>query len=184
MKRLPMPASIFASLVLALAWFPAPSVAATAAQITAESEAALKKLYANNPKAKELGTKAVAVLVFPKVVKAGLMVGGQYGEGALLKGGKPDGFYSTAGASYGLQAGAQTYGHALFYMNADSLNYLNSSNGFEVGVGPTAIVADETYNKQATTTTIQNAIYAFIFNQKGAMAAMGVQGNKITKLQK
>ena len=87
-----------------------------AAQLAGESQAALQQLYANVPLAKTIGPTAQAILVFPKVTKAGLGVGGQYGEGALLKGGKAVAYYSTAGASIGLQAGAQTYSYALFFM--------------------------------------------------------------------
>jgi hypothetical protein len=107
---------------------------------------------------------------------------GQYGEGALLKGGKAAAYYSTAGASVGLQAGAQTFGYALFFMNANALAQLDKADGFEVGVGPTVVVMDEGKAKTMTTTTAKDDIYAFIFGQKGLMAGIGVQGNKITKI--
>ena len=89
------------------------AVAAGAAEIASEANASLQQLYAAVPAAKGLGASAKAILVFPKVTKAGLGVGGQYGEGALLQGGKAVAYYSTAGASVGLQAGAQTFGYAL-----------------------------------------------------------------------
>lgn len=158
------------------------AIAATAAEISKESQAALKTLYAKVPKAKELGSKALAVLVFPKVVKAGLGVGGQYGDGALIKGGKTVAYYNTAGASVGLQAGAQTYGYALFLMNANALQQIDKAEGFDVGVGPTVVVLDEGMAKSLTTTTMKDDIYAFIFSQKGLMAGLGLQGNKITKI--
>jgi lipid-binding SYLF domain-containing protein len=83
-----------------------------------------------------------------------------------------------------VQAGGQKYGFALFFLSEDTLQYLGKSEGFEVGVGPSVVVADEGFGKSATTTTVQSNIYAFIFDQKGAMAALGIQGNKITKIQK
>ncbi len=153
-----------------------------AAQLSSEANSALQQLYAKVPAAKALGPKATAILVFPKVTKAGLGVGGQYGEGALLKGGRAIGYYSTAGASYGLQAGVQTYGYAMFFMNEGALKALDSAQGFEVGVGPSVVVMDEGKAKTATTTTMKDDVYAFIFGQKGLMAGLGVQGNKITKI--
>jgi lipid-binding SYLF domain-containing protein len=160
------------------------AIAATADELRRDGQAALNSLYAKNPGAKAVGKKAVAVLVFPGILKAGLGVGGQYGEGVLFKGGKAVGYYNTAGASVGLQAGGQKYGYALFFLNNETLKALDQANGFEIGVGPSVVVADEGMAKSTTTTTAQDKIYAFIFDQKGAMAALGLQGNKITKIQK
>jgi lipid-binding SYLF domain-containing protein len=153
-----------------------------AAELASASEAALQQLYASVPLAKELGPKAHAILVFPKVTKAGLGVGGQYGEGALLKGGSAAGYYKTTGASFGLQAGGQQYGYAMFFMNAKALEQLDNAKGFEVGVGPSVVLVDEGMAKTTTTTTLKDDIYAFVFGQKGLMAGLGIQGNKITKI--
>ncbi len=153
-----------------------------AAELTSESQAALQQLYTSVDLAKQLGTKALAILVFPKVSKAGLGIGGQYGEGALLKGGSATAFYKTTGASFGLQAGAQQYGYAMFFMNAKALDQFASASGFEVGVGPSVVLIDEGKAKTATTTTMKDDIYAFVFGQKGLMAGLGIQGNKITKI--
>lgn len=158
------------------------AMAASAAEISREANASLQQLYASVPAAKALGAKAQAILVFPKVTKAGLGIGGQFGEGALLRGGKATAYYNTAGASIGLQAGAQQYGYAMFFMNANALAQLNKADGFEVGVGPTVVVVDEGMAKSMTTTTVKDDIYAFIFGQKGLMAGLGIQGNKITKI--
>ena len=182
MKRPFTTASFLAALAVAITCVATPAVAATASQLNQNGAAALKRLLATNPGAKALSKKSVAILVFPKVVKAGLMVGGQYGEGVLFRDGKPTAYYSTAGASYGLQAGAQHYGFAMFFQSEDSLAYLDSSKGFEIGVGPSVVMADESFAKTVSSTTIQNAIYAFIFDQKGAMAGVGIQGNKVTKI--
>lgn len=158
------------------------AAAASAAEIGRDAQAALRKLYAGVPAAKALGAQAHAVLVFPKVTKAGLGVGGQFGEGALIRGGKAVAYYNTAGASFGLQAGAQTFGYAMFFMNDAALKQLDKAEGFEVGVGPSVVVVDEGMAKTASTTTMKDDIYAFIFGQKGLMAGLGVQGNKITKI--
>ena len=90
--------------------------------------------------------------------------------------------YNTTGASYGLQAGAQKYGYVMFLMNENSLEALNRNDGFEVGVGPSIVVVDEGMGRSLTTKTVNKDIYAFIFNQKGLMAGLGLQGNKITRL--
>jgi lipid-binding SYLF domain-containing protein len=155
---------------------------AKAAKIDRDARAALEKLYATVPAAKTMGAQSVAALVFPSVTKAGLMVGGQYGEGALIKGGKTVAYYSTAGVSYGLQAGAQTFGYAMIFIKESALKQLESSEGFEVGVGPSVVVVDEGMAMSTTTKTLDKDIYAFIFSQKGLMAGLGLQGNKITRI--
>ena len=152
------------------------------ARLNRESKSALKALYSRNSAAKALGAQATAVLVFPRVTKAGFVVGGQYGDGALLKGGNPVGYYSTAGISAGMQAGAQAYGYAMFFMNDNALAQLDRAGGFEIGVGPSIVVVDEGMARNLTTTTAKDDIYAFVFSQKGLMAGVGLQGNKISKL--
>jgi len=153
-----------------------------AAELTQEAQTALKQLYASAPLAKELGPKAHAILVFPQVTKAGLGVGGQYGEGVLLKDGKAIAYYKTTGASFGLQAGGQKYGYAMIFMNDKAIEQLDNKNGFEVGVGPSVVLVDEGMAKTTTTTTLKDDIYAFVFGQKGLMAGLGIQGNKISKI--
>ena len=180
-------------------------------------------------------------------------VGGQYGDGALLKGGKAVGYYNTTGVSSGLQAGAQQFGYAMFFMDSvqrlraaaqkagnlktneqqkvsveqqkiiiepaqPQVVYVPAYNpavvygpwmypsyppyywpppvgyyggailatgiawGVAIGVGPTVVVMDEGKAKSTTTTTMKDDIYAFIFSQQGLMAGLGLQGNKITKI--
>jgi lipid-binding SYLF domain-containing protein len=160
---------------------PAPAEAATAAELDAKAKTALEHLYGRNAVAKTLSERAVGVLVFPDVVKGGFLVGGQYGEGALLKGASVAGYYRTLAASYGLQAGAQSFGYALFFMNDEGLAYLDRSHGWEVGVGPTLVVMDEGRSGSFSTTTAKDDIYAFFFDQKGLMAGLGIQGSKISR---
>jgi len=159
-------------------------LAASAAEIDRESRAALKSLYARQPSARILGQKAKSILVFPSVVKAGFMFGGQIGEGALLEGNRTAGYYNTVAGSYGFQAGVQKFGYALFFMSADALRQLKELEGFEVGVGPSIVVVDAGVGKSITSNTITSDVYAFIFNQKGLMGGMGIQGSKITKIDK
>jgi lipid-binding SYLF domain-containing protein len=158
------------------------AVAQDKAELNKNAQAALDSLYSKVPEAKEIGAKAQAILVFPRVTKAGLGIGGQRGEGALMKGGTVVAYYNTTGGSIGLQAGAQTYGYAMFFMNDKALQQLDKADGFEVGVGPSVVVLDEGKAKNVTTTTAKEDIYAFVFGQKGLMAGLGIQGNKITKI--
>jgi lipid-binding SYLF domain-containing protein len=181
LRSLTIAATFSAAVALTL---PQPAAAATAAELNREAQGALNSLYAKNPGAKSVGKSAVAVLVFPGVIKAGLGIGGQYGEGVLFRGGKATAYYNTAGASYGLQAGGQKYGYVLFFLSEETLKSLDKTEGFEVGVGPSVVIADEGFAKTTTTTTAKDKIYAFIFDQQGAMAGLGIQGNKITKIKK
>jgi lipid-binding SYLF domain-containing protein len=177
--------SLLVALVIALPLAaPTSAFAASKADLESSSKNALDKLVAQVPGAGALNSKAVAVLVFPSITKAGFVVGGQFGEGVLWRKGKPVGYYNTAGASYGLQAGAQQYGYAMFFMNQKALDSLNSTDGFEVGVGPSVVVMDSGMAKNVTSGTLTEDIYAFVFAQKGLMAGIGLQGNKISKIQK
>jgi lipid-binding SYLF domain-containing protein len=152
--------------------------------IEADANAALKQLYADTPAAKMIGDKAKAVLVFPNIVKAGFILGAHYGEGVLLENGKLVAHYNSVAGSYGLQAGVQSFGYAMFLMTDNALQYLDKSNGWELGVGPSIVVVDLGKAKSLTTTTLKDDVYAFIFDQKGLMAGLGLQGSKITKLEK
>ena len=163
---------------------PNPARAASAAEINRDAKSALEKLYAKSPKAKMLGEKAKGILVFPGIAKAGFLVGGQYGEGALRKGGETAGYYNTVQLSYGLQAGIQKYGDALFLMTDSAMKWIDKSDGWEIGTGPSIVVMDAGAAVAATTTTLQSEIYAFFFDQKGLMAGMGLQGTKITRINK
>jgi lipid-binding SYLF domain-containing protein len=159
-----------------------PAAAETAAEIDSKVDAALAALYEKTPAAKKQAESAKGILVFPEVIKAGLMVGGQYGNGALRVAGKTVGYYNTVEGSFGLQAGAQKYGYALFFMDAEALQYLNESDGWEIGVGPSITVVDEGLAGSLTTTTGKDNIYAFFFDQKGLMGGLGLKGGKISPI--
>jgi len=154
------------------------------AELESNARHALQSLYAGNTAAKLIGEKATAVLVFPNIVKAGFMFGGQLGDGMLFRGGKAVDTYNSVAASYGLQAGLQVFGYALFFMTDKALAYLDKSEGFEIGVGPSVVVVDAGVGKSLSSTTLKDDIYAFIFDQKGLMAGIGIQGSKITKTHK
>jgi lipid-binding SYLF domain-containing protein len=161
---------------------PTIALAVSAKTIDRDARSALDNLYKHTPGAKALADKAVAVLVFPSIVKGGFIIAGQFGDGALRKKGKSVGYYRSLAGSYGYQAGIQSFGYVLFFMDDASLQYLNNSDGWELGVGPSVVVLDEGLGKNLSTTTLQKGVYAFIFGQTGLMAGMGIQGTKITRI--
>jgi lipid-binding SYLF domain-containing protein len=153
-----------------------------AAELDRKVDEAQAKLFATSPAAKNLSKSAKGILIFPTVKKAGFVVGGQYGEGALREGGKTVGYYKTTAASFGLQAGGQKFGYAMFFMTDGALEYLKNSKGWEVGVGPSVVVVDEGVARSLTTSTAKESIYVFFFGQKGLMAGLGIQGSKINQI--
>jgi lipid-binding SYLF domain-containing protein len=151
-------------------------------ELEAKARAALQQLFDTTPKAKDLQYQAKAVLVFPDIVKAGLIVGAQGGKGVMFSAdGKVLGYYTARAVSYGLQAGAQSFSEAMFLMTDAAISYLNTSDGWSVGMGPSVVVVDAGMGKSMTTTTLQSDVYAFIYGQSGLMAGLGVQGQKISK---
>jgi lipid-binding SYLF domain-containing protein len=161
---------------------PRSALAASASEIDRDVSAALQTLYQTTPGAKTLANQAKGILVFPDMVKAGFIVGGQYGDGALRKKGKTVGYYRSFAGSFGLQAGVQSFSYALLFMDDASLSYVQKSEGWEIGTGPSIVVLDKGYAKNLSSTTLRKGVYAFIFDQKGLMAGIGLQGSKITKI--
>lgn len=158
-------------------------VGATATEIDRDADIALNKLFKSSPAAAKLSKTAKAILVYPKILKAGLVIGGHHGKGALRKNGKTVAYYNTAAGSYGLQIGAQSFGYAMIFMDDKGLKYLIDNNsGWEVGVGPSLVFVDEGMAKTLNNTTATESVYVFTFNQKGLMAGAGIQGSKITRI--
>jgi lipid-binding SYLF domain-containing protein len=156
--------------------------AESAKSLERRTDAALKNLYEAVPSARKLSGKAKGILVFPSIVKGGFIFGAQYGTGTLRKGKNTAGYYKTTAVSYGLQAGAQQFGYALFFMSDKDLDYLNRSGGWEIGVGPSITIVDEGLARSLTTTTAKKGVYAFFFGQKGLMAGLGLQGSRIKRI--
>jgi len=162
---------------------PRSSIAGTAAEIDSNVDKALASLYAQVPEAKKLGDTSKAVLVFPKIIKGGLiLVGGQGGEGALRVDGKTAGYYSSIAASYGLQLGVQWFGYAMFFRTDEAHGYLDSSDGWEVGTAPNIVLVDKGAATGFSSSSLKEDIYVFYFDQEGLMAGLGLQGTKITKI--
>jgi lipid-binding SYLF domain-containing protein len=158
--------------------------AATAEDLDKDSRQALQTLYKVEPIAETLSRTAKAILVFPNIVKAGLVFGGSYGEGELIEGSKSVEYYNSVAGSWGLQIGAQSYGYALFLMTDDAVNYLKNSKGWELGVGPTVVVVDEGVAKNLSSTSLKAEAYAFIFSQQGLMAGVSIEGTKISRIDR
>jgi len=148
------------------------------------AQASLQKLIDENEGAKALHEEAVAAMVFPKILKAGLTFGGQYGEGVLFEKDEATGYFNSISASFGLQAGVQHFGYVLLITNEEALEHVKHAQGWELGIGPSLVVADRGVGRSLTTTTIRSDIYAFMFDQKGLMAGSGLQGTKISPISR
>lgn len=158
------------------------AAAETAREMNQSVERAFGRMHASFPRTRELGERAAAVLMFPRILKAGLLIGGQTGDGELRVRGGATSYYRLVAASWGLQAGAQEYSMAMFFMNEGALRYLDQSEGWQVGVGPSVVVADQSFARSVTTTTITQDVVVLIFGQRGVMAGLGVEGSKITRI--
>ena len=161
-----------------------PALAATAEDLNQDATQALEGLYKTNPLAKTLAQNAKAILVFPKIIKAGLVFGGSYGEGVLIHTGKPVTYYNSVSASWGWQAGAQSYSYFVFLMNDKAVDYLNTSKGWELGVGPSVVVVNEGVAKNLSTSTLKEDAYAWVSDQQGLMASLSIAGTKISQIKR
>ncbi len=151
--------------------------------------AAIALLLETSPAAKRLAPSAKGALVFPNIVKAGFLVGIQYGNGALVRAKQGGGYYiasyyNITSASYGMQAGVQTFGYVMALMTDAAVENVETGHVWELGVGPSVVVVDAGMAKTLTTETAKSDVYAFTFGQKGLMAGLGLQGTKITKLNR
>lgn len=158
--------------------------AATAEDLDKDAAQALQTLYKSNPAAEAISKHAKAVLVFPKIIKAGLVFGGSYGEGVLMNGSHVSGYYNSVSASWGWQAGAESYSYVVFLMNDKAVKYLHKSNGWEIGVGPNVVVVDSGVAKNLSTTTLKDDAYAFVSDQQGLMASLSIEGTKISHIKR
>ena len=171
----------------AAAWLATASLATFAANtddLNRDADQALQQLYKTNPSAARIGKEARATLVFPKIIKAGLIFGGAYGEGVLVNSGHHDEYFNSVSASWGWQAGAESYGYVVFLMNEKAVKYLAETKGWEIGVGPSVVVVNAGAAKNLTTSTLKDDAYAFIFDQQGLMASLSIEGTKISRIRR
>jgi lipid-binding SYLF domain-containing protein len=168
---------------LCLSGLAGPARAITASDLSTDANQTLAALIKANPAAQTLSKKAHAVLIFPKIVKAGLVFGGSYGEGVLQEGGKVQGYYNSVSASWGWQAGAESYGYVVFLMSDKAVKNLHDTRGWELGVGPSVVVVNEGMAKNLSTSTLRDDAYAFIVDQSGLMASLSIEGTKISRIK-
>jgi lipid-binding SYLF domain-containing protein len=153
-----------------------------AAALADECRSALNELYAQAPQAQSIANDAEGILVFPNVVKAGLGIGGETGNGCLLQDGEVVDYYNKSGASVGFQAGAQSRSEVVMFMSEDSLAKLKNREGFELGADASAAVLDMGAGGTLDTSNIDSEVLAFVFGESGLMAAANLEGGKVTQL--
>ena len=163
-------------------WSDQAALAADDAKLEALANASLDRLYAQNSAAAELSQTAAGILVFPKITKAGLGIGGEVGKGILRVNGMRDGYYRTISLSIGAQAGFQTYGYVIMFLTVDALNAFRAANGFELGVDGSVAVIDTGATVDIDTNSIKADTVAFVFDESGLMANATIEGSKITRL--
>ncbi|CAB3799454.1 BPSL1445 family SYLF domain-containing lipoprotein [Pararobbsia alpina] len=151
--------------------------------IDSQVDATLGKLYTQVSGSRELVSKARGILVFPNVVKAGFIVGGEYGEGALRVGGTTSGYYSTTALSVGLQAGAQSKALIFLFMTQDSLDTFRNRDGWSAGGDASVAVLKLGANGAVDTTTATAPVQAFVLTNAGLMADLSVDGTKVSKMK-
>lgn len=158
--------------------------AASKEEIDAEVQEAVENFYKHTSSGRRLAQKASGMLVFPKVYKAGIGIGGEYGEGALLVRGNTASYYSIAGASIGFQLGAQVKSQIILFMNQRVLEEFRRSQGWEAGVDASVAVATLGAGGEITTETLNKPIIGFIFSNKGLMYNLTFEGSKISRIER
>ncbi|PIV79380.1 MAG: twin-arginine translocation pathway signal protein [Rhodobacteraceae bacterium CG17_big_fil_post_rev_8_21_14_2_50_63_15] len=157
--------------------------ATEAAEIDAAVDEGLERLFAEVPEARELAGKSAGVLLFPKITKAGLVVGGAGGKGALRVDGRTSGYFQSHALSVGYQAGVETFGYALFLIGEEDLKTLEANRGsFDLGTAPSLVIADKGFVRELGTRNIQSGIVAIFFSEQGLMAGAGLQATKIKQI--
>ena len=163
---------------------PPQAQAASKLEIDTRVQAALEKLYSEQSAAKQLGSKATGILVFPRIIKGGVGVGGEVGEGSLLVGGQTQGYYRITSLSVGFQFGGQAKSEVIMFMTQDSLRNFRENDGWEAGVDGSIAVVEFGVGKEIDTNSIQDPIIGFIFSNKGLMYNLSLEGSKFWKINK
>lgn len=158
--------------------------AASAEDLDKDAQQALQALYKINPTAETISRSAKAMLVFPKIIKAGLVFGGSYGEGVLMTKSRANEYFNSVSASWGWQLGAESYAYVVLLMSDKAVQYLAESKGWEFGVGPTVVVVNEGVARNLSTSTLKDDAYAFITDQQGLMASLSIEGTKISRIRR
>ncbi len=160
------------------------SFAASAREIDVSVDVALERFYKEVPGSQEFTKKAKGVLVFPSVIKAGIGIGGEYGEGAMRISGKTVEYYNTMAASIGFQLGAQAKSIVMLFMEHGALKEFRNSEGWKAGVDGSVALINLGMGDSLDTTNVKDPIVAFVFGQKGLMYNLTLEGSKFNKLKK
>jgi len=160
----------------------APSLAAARPDLEKGANATLARLRKSQPATVDLLKRAKGVMVFPEIIKGGLLVGAATGEGVLRIRNATAGYYRSAAVSYGFQLGIARFGFVMLMMDAKSLDFVRSTDGWEVGVGPNVTVADKGFARKLSTTSARDGIYVFFVNQQGFFGGTGIEGAKISRI--
>jgi lipid-binding SYLF domain-containing protein len=153
------------------------------AGIDSSVDSALSNLYASVPGSQDVVRRGAGVLVFPSIAKAGFIVGGATGDGALRVGGKSVGYYNTSGLSFGLQAGAETHSLAFVFMTRDALQHFQNSDGWDAGADASVAVVQAGGGGKLDTKQMTKPVQVFVYGNKGLMGSLSLEGTKITKLK-
>jgi lipid-binding SYLF domain-containing protein len=151
------------------------------ASIDSGVDSALSNLYASVPGAQGVVSRATGVLVFPEITKAGFIIGGSGGEGALRVGGRSIGYYRTGGLSFGLQAGAERHSMALVFMTPQALQNFQNSNGWDVGGDASVAIVQTGAGGKVDATQLTKPVQVFVYGNKGLMGSLSLEGTKITR---
>lgn len=178
--------TLSASTLFAVAMFvvPASSYAASGAEIDVEVDKTLEIFKTDVNGADVFLNQAAGILVFPRVIKVGIGIGGETGEGALRIGGKTEDYYRTSAGSIGFQLGAQAKAILIAFMTKESLEKFRNSSGWKVGIDGSVALIDIGAGKSIDTGNIKDPVVGFVFNSKGLMYNLTLEGSKFTKLNK
>jgi lipid-binding SYLF domain-containing protein len=158
--------------------------AASGRQIDGEVNVTLDRLYRHVPGGRELASRAAAILVFPTVVKAGIGIGGEYGEGALRIGGSTAGYYNTAAASFGFQLGAEARSIIIMFMTPDALENFRRARGWKVGVDGSVTIITIAAGAAINTENITSPVVGIVLDSAGLMYNLTLEGSKISRISR
>lgn len=179
--RLKAPKTLLVAVLLALAW-PAAQSSAAGPETSQAVNATLGQFFNQVPYSRELANRALAVLVFPTIVKAGFGIGGEYGEGELQIRGRHAGYYNIASASIGFQFGAQARSVIIMFMTPGALDQFRRTDGFKVGIDGSIAIITIGAGGAIDTNSVTKPVIGFIFDQKGLMYNLTLEGSKISRI--
>jgi len=175
---------LMSSIIALVFLFPAAGFAASAAEIDERANEAIANFQKEVNGAEVFLNQAAGYLVFPRVIKVGIGLGAETGEGALRVGGRTAGYYRTTSGSFGLQLGAQAKSIVIAFMTNESLSKFQNSSGWQIGVDGSVALIDLGAGKQINTGNIKDPVVGFIFGAKGLMYNLTLEGTKISQLNK